>query len=234
MKILHISDTHTLHKGLSLNLKNIDVIIHSGDASNSSNPKYNFEELYTFLEWFKELPVKHKIFVPGNHDVSLDSNYTNNKLLFTVEEFKKENIHLLINKSVTIENKIFYGNPYTPTFGNWAFMKPRDAINNYWQKNFNRLADVVITHGPPRGILDGSVDRYNNKFFEHVGDAGLLNQILNSKCKLHCFGHVHNNSYLHNAGVLNIKNRLFSNGAIVKDGNFSILNLQHNGHIIDI
>jgi len=63
MKILHLSDTHGLHRRIK-DMPEADVIIHSGDISNIGTE----EEVLDFLNWFIDLPYSHKIFVTGNHD----------------------------------------------------------------------------------------------------------------------------------------------------------------------
>jgi hypothetical protein len=54
---------------------------------------------------------------------------------------------------VTIDGVSFRASPYTPEFMNWAFMYPRGAAARYWDQIPYGL-DVLITHGPPFGILD--------------------------------------------------------------------------------
>ena len=66
MKILQISDTHTKHQQLTY-LPTADVIVHCGDFTEQGTE----EEVLDFLNWFIELPYKHKIFVTGNHDLCL-------------------------------------------------------------------------------------------------------------------------------------------------------------------
>jgi Icc-related predicted phosphoesterase len=45
--------------------------------------------------------------------------------------------------------------------------------------------DVLITHGPPEGILD------RNRMGEPCGCRDLLTQVLDVKPRLHVFGHIH-------------------------------------------
>ena len=66
MKILHLSDTHGLHYQIK-DLPEADVIIHSGDISHNGAES----EVLDFLNWYIELPYKHKIFITGNHDLCL-------------------------------------------------------------------------------------------------------------------------------------------------------------------
>ena len=126
MKILHISDTHGLHRQMK-DLPMADVIIHSGDFSNSGTE----EEVLDFLNWLIELPYQHKIFVTGNHDLCLwDAD--------GIEDLP-DNIYFLQDKSVTIDGKKFFGLAYNHS----EDLIPDDA-------------DVVITHEPPIMMLDES------------------------------------------------------------------------------
>ena len=51
MRIWHISDTHGYHKWFEIP-QNIDIVVHSGDATNSRNPVKNAKKMREFLEWF--------------------------------------------------------------------------------------------------------------------------------------------------------------------------------------
>ena len=82
MKILHISDTHTYHQKIDIP-PDIDCIIHSGDAANSRGRAENALEMIDFIKWFETINVKHKIYVPGNHDVSVEAG------IFKQEDFEK-------------------------------------------------------------------------------------------------------------------------------------------------
>ena len=66
MKIWHISDSHSSHPLLEIP-KDIDLIIFSGDESNYYDVYKNEPEFRDFIEWFGNLPIKHKVFVGGNH-----------------------------------------------------------------------------------------------------------------------------------------------------------------------
>ena len=66
-RIVGISDTHNLH-GKLRNLPVGDILVHAGDFSQWGT----LSEVRMFAEWFGNQPFKHKILVPGNHDVILD------------------------------------------------------------------------------------------------------------------------------------------------------------------
>ena len=66
MKIILISDTHSMHIGMMNNFilpDDADMIIHSGDISNVGA----VNDVNKFLIWFEELPFKHKIFIAGSN-----------------------------------------------------------------------------------------------------------------------------------------------------------------------
>lgn len=60
-----------------------------------------------------------------------------------------------------------------------------DIIKPHWDM-IPENTDVLITHGPPHGILDQTV---RGKL--HVGCQELLEAVYRIKPKLHLFGHIH-------------------------------------------
>jgi Icc-related predicted phosphoesterase len=202
------------------------MIIHSGDCSNPRDPYKNESEVRDFIDWYKEIPVKHKIYVAGNHDTSIE------KGLVTKDDFKNAGIIYLENESVVIDGIKIFGSPHTPNFGNWAFMKERTKLERFWRLAIDEDVNIVVTHGPPKGILDKSYDRENN--LECCGDKSLLNRILEVQPTYSLFGHIHNCKDIVNAGVqkLSVCNTFFSNGSVVTDGRFG--KLSSNGNLITI
>lgn len=225
LKIWHISDTHTFH-GLLKVPEGIDIVIFSGDCSNSRDPYNNEPEVRNFIYWYSTLDIKYKIFVAGNHDNSIERN------LVKEEDFIKSGIIYLENDFVTVEGFKIWGSPYTPTFGNWSFMKAREKINRVWE-HIPEDTDILVVHGPPKGILDHSYNREGE--YERCGCSALRKQVLNRiKPKLMCFGHIHNNEDIINQGTLILSgyNTIFSNGSVVEDGKDG--RLSSNGNIIEL
>lgn len=224
MKIWHISDTHGYHDLLKIP-EDIDCVILSGDASNSRNPYNNEVELRKFITWFDSLPIKHKIFVPGNHETSIE------KGLITRDNFEQSCIHYLFNESVNIEGIRIWGSPHTPSFGNWAFMKARHKLHSLWE-SIPDNTDIVVCHTPPKGILDLSFDRNHN--LEFCGCSALAKRITTLNPKLFLCGHIHNMEGVINAGTRQLKEggTLYSNGSVVTDNKFG--KLTSNGNILNI
>ena len=126
MKILHLSDTHGLHHQIN-SLPEADVIIHSGDISHNGAES----EVLDFLNWYIELPYKHKIFITGNHDLCLwDAE--------GIEDLPS-NVYFLQDNSIKIDGINFFGLGYNHS----ETLVPDDT-------------DIVITHEPPVMILDKS------------------------------------------------------------------------------
>lgn len=224
MKIWHISDTHTYHYLLSIP-EGIDMVIFSGDCSNPKSLYLNEPQVREFIRWYSSLNIKYKIFVAGNHDTSVEKGYINKM------DFQSNGIIYLENDFIEIEGLKIWGSPYTPTYGEWAFMKARHKIGVLWE-NIPLDTDIVIIHGPPKGILDLSYNHKNE--LEFCGDKALLNKIKEINPKLMLFGHIHNCEDIVNFGTRKYGNldTIFSNGSVVTDGKFGALS--SNGNIFTI
>ncbi len=221
MKILCISDTHGFHE--ELKIIDVDMIIHAGDFSNTRSSSINANECIKFLEWYEKLSIKYKILISGNHDTAVQAGLINFKYYKTIIYAQHEMIE--IGKL-----KIF-GSPYTPTFGvGWAFNVPRHKLDVYWRE-IPKETDILVTHGPPKGILDLSYNEYDN--LEYCGDKSLLNKVYEVCPKYHIFGHIHNNKDNFNWGKRIINDITFMNVSAVTDGKFN-LGLTSKGIIIDI
>ena len=224
MKIWHIGDTHSYHNLLAV--PNVDMVIHSGDFSNYKDVYKNEPEARDFLNWYASLPIKNKILIAGNHDALACLWNTKFK-----ELCKDLNIIYLENDYVEIEGYKIWGSPYTPNIGDWHFMKNRSKLDKVWSK-IPLYIDIIVTHTPPKTILDLSYNRFNE--LEFCGCSALKNRILKLNPILSCFGHIHNNKDIINSGTMKLSNidTIFSNGSVLTDGKFGTLS--SNGNIIEL
>ncbi len=173
-RIVTISDTHSRHRKIST-MPEGDILIHSGDATNRGG----IDEIADFNQWLGELPYQHKIFVAGNHDWLFERSPQFAPTLMT-------NAHYLLDSFIVVEGLKIYGAPWQPRFFDWAFNLDRGAaIAEKWQMIPDDI-DVLITHGPPYGILDEVPYRH-----EHVGCEELLPVVQRIKPRAHIFGHIH-------------------------------------------
>jgi len=215
MKITCISDTHSLVKSASQlklltdKLTGGPIIVHAGDMSSQGTAL----EILNFLEWFSELPYTHKILVAGNHDwlFERDPDAANSLLS------NYPSITYLNDSEATIEGLRFWGSPVQPVFHNWAFNRDSEQIRQHWDLIPEGI-DVLITHGPPAGILD-TIEHH----LPGAGCPSLRGAVARVKPKLHVFGHIHESRGLRqvdetlcvNAAVLNGKYRLYDHDQIV-------------------
>ena len=200
MKLILISDTHGKHN--EVNLPEGDVLVHAGDFC-AGGRRSKIIELREFAEWFAKQPHQHKIVIAGNHDWAAEA-FMKEEAEWIMRKDFFSTVHYLRDSSVTINGFKFYGSPWQPTFFDWAFNANRGPdIKEYWDK-IPDDTDVLITHGPPMGILD-------RVWRDSVGCADLTAAVTRIKPKVHVFGHIHcgygyklfNGTQFYNAALCN-------------------------------
>lgn len=191
-RLVCISDTHELHR--ELEVPDGDILIHSGDFTYVGEP----DAIKDFVEWLVALPHKHKVFIAGNHEVTLDHTLSEGHIarrFGMVGDFKalreyvalpREGVHYLLDREVEVDGLRIYGAPWQPSFGGWGFNRDRGRhISTKWD-SIPAGVDVLVTHGPPYGkgdLLDTN---------ERVGCAALLYQVQERvRPRVHVFGHIH-------------------------------------------
>lgn len=223
MKIQAFGCTHGFHEGIKIE-EGVDMLIHTGDESNSRAPEINRNECINFLEWYAIQDAKYKIFVAGNHSTAIE------KKLVRRDEIEEYGIIYLEHESIEIEGLKIFGSPYTPNFNDWSFMRDRSKMDKLW-KHIPDDTDILIIHGPPKGILDLTEDR--DAILKQVGDMSLLTHIKRVRPKHHFFSHVHDRGVIQNRGTKIQGDTQYHNVNCVEDGKFS-KGLQSNGLIINI
>ena len=219
-----ISDTHSQHNSLIVP-EGIDTVIHAGDSTNYYDWVNNQPEFEKFITWFGNFAIKNKVLIAGNHDAWAMKKYN-------VDRVKEMGIHYLEHEYLELNGKLLFGSPYTPTFGTWHFMKDRGKLSRYWEALTSGI-DILITHGPCKGILDLSHDR--DGVLEYCGDSALTKAVFKMEPKYHIFGHIHNSEGCHNSGTLKLSNipTTFINASVVTDGKFN-QGCSSNGYIFEI
>ena len=216
MKIWFISDTHHKHGFLKLYPpEDIGIVIHCGDVGVSKIPAINYHEVMDFIVWYKSLPYDNKIWIAGNHDTSIEAG------LVKPKDHQENGVIYLENSGVLCRGLNIWGSPFTPTFNNWAFNRDRGKLHKLWD-TIPYNTNIVVTHGPPFGILDFA-KRRGTKVGELVGCKALRTHMEKYPPIVHAFGHVHecagatmkivgqNTSFI-NAGVVDLKYNIINNG----------------------
>jgi Icc-related predicted phosphoesterase len=195
MKIVAISDTHCRHR--DLRLPEADMIIHAGDICQNGTEG----EVLSFLNWFTKLDFRYKIFIAGNHDFFFDGE-TDNYL----SKIIPSNITYLNDSGIEIEGFTIWGSPVTPWLYDGAFNRIRGRnISKHW-KMIPENTDILITHGPPYGILD------KNRVGFSAGCQSLKRAVKRIQPKLHVFGHIHEAG-----GIVELQGITFVNACVYAD-----------------
>ncbi|XP_053952871.1 metallophosphoesterase domain-containing protein 1 [Anastrepha ludens] len=215
VRVVCMSDTHSLTSYLRFDIPTGDIFIHAGDFTKCGKR----EEVIEFNNWISTLPHKHKLVIAGNHELSFDTNFTeysrnecansrtkhtghlsleNMPLLGNPQEdieiaLKTKNIREVLTNCTYIEDQLvnvmgirIYGTPWQPEFCKWAFNLQRgEACLNKWNLIPNDV-DILVTHTPPIGHGDLCCSGIR------AGCVELLTTVQKRvKPKYHVFGHIH-------------------------------------------
>lgn len=200
MKIVAISDTHGQHH--DLDLPKGDMIIHAGDVSKRGTKT----EILDFLDYFSALDYEYKIFIAGNHDFFFEKESAED-----IANVIPPNVIYLNDSGIQIEGVNIWGSPIQPWFFDWAFNRQRGIdIVKHWEL-IPKNTDILVTHGPPMGILDKTTKGLSVGCEELTRTIESLHQL-----KMHIFGHIHEaygcqemgGTEFINASVLDVKYRL--------------------------
>lgn len=158
-RIVVFSDTHGSHRKLPI--VEADIAIHLGDACSFGN---NIQ-MADFLDWFSLYPAKHRLFIAGNHEIQW------------IQE-PHEFLDMFPQEVVFVENKAVY-------LEGLCFLSVPARIELYVMPKIKNLkeVDILLTHAPPRGILDNG-----------LGCSILKRYVTRLKPSYHLFGHIHETS----------------------------------------
>ena len=183
VRVVAVADTHTFQAELG-RIPDGDVFVHAGDLLRRGT----LDELDGVAPWIRALPHRHKIIVAGNHD-----------WCFARERAAAcarlgAGVHYLEDAAVTIDGVTFYGSPWQPEYMDWAYNLPRGAPLAAKWAQIPTGVDVLVTHGPPAGVGDGTA---LGEYLEgRQGCDDLVTAVARVKPLLHMFGHIH-----HDGGI---------------------------------
>ncbi len=177
MRLVLLSDTHNLHLEMAP-VPDGDLVIHAGDLTGMGT----LPEIAAFFDWFGGLPHRHKVVIAGNHDFGFERRAPE------AEALVPDGVIYLRDSGVEIEGLRLYGSPWQPWFMDWAFNLERGPdIAARWAL-IPEDVQVLITHGPPHGVLDET----SNRPPERAGCEDLAARLGElPDLRLHVFGHIH-------------------------------------------
>ena len=170
-----ISDLH----GFLPEIPPCDLLLIGGDLCPVADHEPDYQRRWLEDElapWLHRLEAETVIGIAGNHDFIAEADAAlMHSLPWTY----------LCDETVTTGSLTVHGSPWTPTFGQWAFMEDDDALERRWARIPDDV-DLLVTHGPPLGHGDLIVNGARG------GSATLLARLEElSQLRLHVFGHIH-------------------------------------------
>jgi|WetSurSiteA1Bulk_404760.scaffolds.fasta_scaffold06411_4 Icc-related predicted phosphoesterase len=198
MKIVAFSDIHgQQNKQLTewFNNNPADLLLFAGDLQRNQT-----DFGMNFVAWVHSLPYTKKVLVFGNHDGNSADvmNFIKNNNL--------TDIVFLNNESITVDGIKIFGSPHSVLYGSWWFMMKDEELASLWKK-IPDDTDILITHGPPLGILDDTIDGFT------TGSKTLLRRVFElQQLKYHIFGHIHESH-----GKREIGERTFMNVSLLDE-----------------
>lgn len=180
MRIVCLSDTHGRHR--DLRVPDGDLLLHAGDLTRRGEK----EEIQAVNAWLAGLPHPAKVVIAGNHDFAFERDPEARTWLTAATYLQDE--------EVTVGGLRIWGSPWQPRFFDWAFNADRgEELRRIWAR-IPQGIDVLLTHGPPLGVLDRTVHG------EEVGCADLADAVRRVRPRLHVFGHIHEGAGRHDSG----------------------------------
>ncbi|XWX01250.1 hypothetical protein V2A60_009276 [Cordyceps javanica] len=204
--IIILSDTHGMALDGKIPNQVADVCIHAGDLTEESK----LEEFRSAVTLLRGINAPLKLVIAGNHDFTLDTASFQSKIQQIkpplepdlVKKFygdyeearqllvdaKEHGIHLLNEGThdFVLHNGArlrVYASPYTPSLGgDWGFQYHPGQDHDFAIQDGT---NIVVTHGPPRGVLDRTHTR------DRAGCPDLFAAVARAKPQIHCFGHIH-------------------------------------------
>ncbi len=180
---MKIGITADLHGNLP-EIEPCDLFLIAGDCTPVHDHHLAFQESWldtNFRQWLIQLPADKIVGIAGNHDFYMQErtkNFLNMKLPWTYLE----------RSGTTYEGLNIWGHPWVPNLPFWAFYATDITLFDIAQQ-IPDDTNILVTHGPPRGILDKTVPRFGGR---NVGDKSLAERVVQlSRLKLHVFGHIH-------------------------------------------
>lgn len=213
-RVVCVSDTHGRHRELlpgAVAALAPDALIHAGDFTDAGR----IADVTDFAEWLDAmsgLPVAAKVVVPGNHDLTSDPEFYAAAWRNWHPDLREPDqvARARLAKSATVLGSgggmVRLGGPGGPQLYGCPAQprqpksRPQMAFGLTRGKELKRAwgripvcTDILVTHTPPFGTLDGAVVGTDSTTsgHPHFGCEELRKRISAVRPALHVFGHVH-------------------------------------------
>ena len=175
LRLVLISDTHGHHD--MLQVPPGDVLIHAGDFTRYGR----HDDVIAFNQWLGTLPHAFKFVILGNHESN--SAWVKGGAPYTQARCMLSFATLLVNESAEVpiaheahDNDVMPLRLFGTNFA-WPMAEGEDHPN---YSLIPKDTDVLITHGPPKGNVDGM-----------LGCQSLARHVERVRPKVLVCGHIH-------------------------------------------
>jgi Icc-related predicted phosphoesterase len=188
MKLLTISDIHGQFGSFPLpSFPDADLALVCGDFTNKGI--HRPFEVAAAEQWTKQMAVRYPkvLYVMGNHDLGLPNAY-----------FERDGLAIqnIARKVTVLSGRRFVGADLSPCFDlpelaeDWERMTADTDVDAAYFDSLP-MADIVVSHCPPLGVLD---EFRRPGSGHHLGSPGLRRYIETVKPLLVVCGHIHEGS----------------------------------------
>lgn len=205
LRVVAMSDTHGFHR--SVDVPSGDMLVHSGDVTHWEDR----QALEDFCRWFADQPHRFKFLISGNHERA--ENLREGLKQAVAQKATQDpagNAPIFLDRRKNArraEGLRIWGWPFS-----WQEQAPSEIPEGL---------DILITHVPPKGVLDLSV-----RDGSHAGNPTLTQALarLEKPPRLHIFGHIHEGhgaavwSWPSQAKAEKAQSTLCINAALANDG----------------
>lgn len=185
-----ISDLH----GHYPQLDGGDLLIIAGDMTKNDHVKSWLE----FYKWLEKQNQKYKkcVCIAGNHDNFFSQSISNKEaeeMGIPCDGF----LDYLCDSGTEFDGLKIWGSPWTKSFEGmnpkckYFTLDTEEELAEKWAL-IPENTDILITHGPPLGIMD-KVENFFEGKIEYTGSSSLHKLFYYEQLmpKLHIFGHIH-------------------------------------------
>ena len=158
------------------------MLIVAGDLT----ARDEIDQYVDFFTWLSRMDYRKKVVIGGNHD-GFFTRVNPKEVAKELSGMGADDFEYLCDSGCEFEGYKIWGAPWTPIFYNWHFMLKREELAKKWAL-IPEDTDILVTHGPPFGILDTVSPRRTHRC--GCEELALRLKELNN-LKLHVFGHIH-------------------------------------------
>lgn len=192
---MRMAATSDLHGHLPDDVPEADYLLIAGDICPVHNHTVEYQNRWydtEFMPWAVDLNVEKVIFVGGNHDFFTEGRRP--------EDLSHDKVNFLNNSTYQDDKICVWGTPYSLPFFDWANMANEEKIAEALE-NCPKNADIIISHGPPKGCRD------RNSRDVNTGSYALYEWTKKNQPRYVVCGHIHEaygSCKVNNTNVFNV------------------------------